>query len=184
MARKTTRSYASFLRAYGNDRPDLGFDLGELVQPVVVIDDTSRIARRLTAPVIIARLVEASAGAGIWSMGSYLAGPYGATVLHIHWDAAGRMYFFDDGTDGITTVTAVQDPACNLRNVAPILGRLREGTHNADPNPATDLLTFAAGDEINVPIPLPAGCAISFSGSAANQQCSIGRLVIVEGTDG
>lgn len=181
MARKTNRSFAGFLRGYRNEQPEYGFDLAELLQPVVVVDDVSHATRKLTVPTIITRLYKAAA-AGVYNLGTYTAGPYGAVVVDFWCGGTARIALFDDGTDGITANRAAVDPPGNFRNLAPFRGRLSIGENAADPNPGTEITTLVAND-VGTPIFLPPNCALSFYTVAVNQTLSIDYIHIREGID-
>ncbi len=180
MSRKITRSFASFLRAWGNDHPDRGFAFGELVQPVITVADESHAAERMMQPIIYTRLQLGAAGAGIYSLAGYTAPGGGALLQLAEMGNNTRLGIWDDGTDGITTPGAAVDPSGNFRTRMPFAGRLRYGTAAADPNPGTETIMLTTGELIEN-LYLPSGCAIAFWGSAANQIVSLARIHIVEG---
>ena len=182
MPRKITRSFASFLRAWGNDSPDRGFLFGELAQPVVKVADESHAFARMMTPIIQTRLYLAAAGAGVWSIAGYTAPAGGALIKLAEAGGNTRWGLWDDGGDGITTPGAAVDPPGNFRTRMPFAGRLRYGTAAADPNPGTEQVLITTGELIQ-DLYLPPGCAIGFWGAAANQICTIARIHIVEGVD-
>jgi len=182
MARKTTRSFAGVLRAWGSDHPERGFTLAEQVQPVAVVSHDADAVMRTPSPTIFTRFYRAAL-AGSYSLGAYTAPPGGALVIEAEIGAAGtRMYLYDDGTDGILANAAAIDPVGNFRTRWPFRGRLRHGTSNVDPNPGTEIITFAQNDILR-DIYLPGGCAIAFSGAAANTIVTVGWFHVREGVD-
>ena len=182
MSRQTNQAFAEFLRQYGNEDPSHGFTLGELLTPVVIVDDASALHRRLSGVTVGTRLYRAAL-AGSYSIGAVTAGAGG---VHIQfWEADGnmRVTMRNDG-DQISANRAAVDPPIGSTSTTTLQRQssIYVGTHNADPNGGTEFFQVVAGDRLE-DIYVPPNHSFITYGIAANQVAT-GWIMYREGIDG
>jgi len=171
MTRKISRSFASFLRAYGNDHPESGLVMGETLQPVVVVDDTTGLARKHSGTTVVSRLYRAAL-AGSFSIAAVHAGQAGLTVLKLEASANGRITVRNDG-DQIAANRAAIDPPVGApaATTAQMQSMIYTGTAVPDPNGGTEYFQMQTGEELG-DLWIPPNHALILYGFAVNQVVS------------
>jgi hypothetical protein len=181
MSRKTTRSFAGFLRAYGNDTPEHGFTLAEQLQPVVVVDDASALSKPPPCPEVLTRLYLAALAAN-YSIAAINAGSAGLRILALNCAVAGRICMRNDGDQIATNRLAVLPPV-GTTSTAVMSSAIYTGNNTASPAVAgQEFLQFAAGDEVH-DLVVPANHSLILHGIAVQQILSF-RVHYREGLDG
>ena len=182
MAKRITRSFASFLRGWGNEQPDRGFTLGEQIQPVAVVADDSELMRRVDQPTFATRMNSLAAGAGRWSICALNASSYGFHIIKLHMGGNGRMSMVNTG-DAITANRAAVVPPVQNR-IRPLRTTLFTGDAGAEPIPAgSEFCLLATSDEIT-DFWVPPNHQLLVYGTAANQSVQVGWVVVREPADG
>jgi hypothetical protein len=182
MSRKTTRSFASFLRAYGNDSPEHGFTLAEQLQPVVVVDDASALSKPPPCPEVLTRFYLAALAAN-YSIGTINAGPAGLRILTLRCVVTGgRVCMRNDGDQIATNRLAVLPPV-GTTSTAVMSSALYTGNNTASPEVAgQEFVQFLALDEVH-DLVVPANHSLILFGFAVNQVLSF-WVHYREGLDG
>ena len=167
MSRKTTRSYAGFLRAYGNDFPQLGFTLGEQLQPVVIVDDQSSISRPPPSPEVLTRLYRAAL-AGSFSLCVLTAGAGGARVLRLSQETTGGRVVLRNDSDGINANRVAVLPPVGIDSTAVMTSSLTYGTNTVSPLQAGREFIQLTANELVDDLVVPPSHSLILYGLAAN----------------
>lgn len=166
MARKTTRSYFSFLRGFGNDTPERGFTLAEQLQAVTIHSDQRHLQAPIPSPEWATRFLDVLAGAGRWSIGS-ITPPYGAVVLYLKANTNVRLGMRNDGDTITAGATAVVPPYSN-NQLYPYASALRVGDGAAEPIITAGGVMQLTADDVIGDLWIPPGFSFLMYGTAAN----------------
>lgn len=170
MSRKLGAGYVNLLRELGNDHPEAGFDLGELLQGVLIAEDQSHLHRLADFATVGVRLNQLAGGAGVWSLGAVNTNGVSIKISTLKAVAAGRVCLRTDG-DQISAGRTAVSPPVGVQGVT-MRSACYVGTAAADPNPGSDFLSLAGGDVVS-DIWIPANCSLIFTGAAANQAVTV-----------
>ena len=179
MARRISASFASLLRRYRDDHPERSFPLGELLQPVLLVDDASHTMPPVPSPTWAARMIDIAAGAGRWSCCVIQAGPGGARVKQLVSGGNTRITLRPD-LPTLANQTAVI-PA--IQNDVGYRALLWSGDAAAEPLTAgRENLLLALNEEVR-DLWIPAAYFLIGYGVAANQQASFKLVHVQEPSD-